>query len=367
MLKSLCLLTVFLACTATSFAKALSAYIGTYTNGESQGIYLVGFDTETGELSLKGLAAETTDPSFVALHPNGKYLYAVNETSEGGLSAFKIDEESRNLTLINEQQSGGAHPCHLVVDETGTNLLVANYTGGNVSVTRIKSDGSLGKQTALIQHDGSSVNKNRQKEPHAHSINIDANNRYAIAADLGTDRLIVYDFVAKSGTLKAKSATQLKPGSGPRHFVFHPDGKHAYSINELLSTVTALDYKPRTGELSELQSITTLPRDFTGKSFTAEVRISPDGRFVYGSNRGHDSIAVFRVNDDFRLTLIQIEKIGGKTPRNFNLSPDGKFLLAAGQATNDIHVFGVDAKTGKLSKTAHTLKVPSPVCIRFAK
>ena len=240
--------------------------------------------------------------------------------------------------------------------------------GGNVSVTKIKSDGSLDKQTSLIQHKGSSVNEARQKEPHAHSINLDAANKFAVAADLGTDELLVYGFSPRSGKLKKSSATKLSPGSGPRHFAFHPDGKHAYAINELLSTVSVLEYTAKTGKLKETQTITTLPRDFTEEgdvSFTAEVRVSSDGKFVYGSNRGHDSIAVFRVNADHSLTLVQIEKIVGKTPRNFVLDPSGKFLLAAGQSTNDIHVFSIDPEFGKLTRTEHSISVPTPVCIRF--
>ena len=352
--------------TITSMLQAaeLPVYVGTYTSGESEGIYLLGFDSTAGELKLRGVAAKTTNPSFLAFHPKGEFLYAVNETDTGEISAFRIDPDTGMLTLINEASSGGAHPCHLSIDSSGKNVLVANYTGGNVSSTKLNPDGSLGKQVSLIQHAGSSVNEKRQQEPHAHSINLSPDNRFAIAADLGTDELLVYGF-GRTGKLKKKTATKLAPGSGPRHFSFHPDGKHAYAINELLSTVTVLEYDAKQGSLKELQTITTLPRDFEGESFTAEVRVSADGKFVYGSNRGHDSIAVFRVNSDHRLTLVQIEKMGGKTPRNFNLDPTGKFLLAAGQASHDIHVFKIDPKQGKLTKTEHSIKIPNPVCIRF--
>ena len=349
------------------FASELPVYIGTYTGGESKGIYLLRFDTESGKLTMEGVAAETTNPSFLALHQDGKHLYAANETGTGELSAFRIDKETGKLTFINEVPSGGGAPCHLVIDQTGRNLLVANYSGGNVSVTKISRNGALGKQASLVQHKCSSVNEQRQKEPHAHSINLDPNNKFAIAADLGTDELLTYNFNARSGKLRPASATQLSPGSGPRHFAFHPNGKHAYAINELLSTLSVLAYDSEEGKLTEIQTITTLPRDFTGKSFTAEVRVSSDGKFVYGSNRGHDSIAVFRINPDHTLTLVQIEKIGGKTPRNFTLDPTGKFLLAAGQSTDDIHVFKIDPELGTLTKTEHSLDVPSPVCIRFGK
>lgn len=363
------LLFVFAFCLVTMVqtdAEEHLAYVGTYTDGDSEGIYLLGFNSDTGEIEVKGVAAKTENPSFVAFHPNGRYLYAVNETNSGELSSFRIDPKSHQLEFINERPSGGAHPCHLVLDDSGQNLLVANYTGGNVSVTRVNVDGSLGSQTTLIQHKGSSVDP-RQQEPHAHSINLDAKNKFAVAADLGTDQLLVYSFASELGKLTAHSSINLKPGSGPRHFSFHPDGKHAYAINELLSTVCVLEYDPQAGKFRQLQTITTLPRDFDGKSFTAEVRVSADGKFVYGSNRGHDSVAVFRINDDHSLTLVQIEPIGGKTPRNFTFDPTGRFLLAAGQSTNSINVFSIDPKLGKLTKTPHSVSVPKPVCIRFAK
>lgn len=366
-MSRLAALLISIASMTSTLAGEIPVYIGTYTGGDSQGIYLLGFDTDSGKLAMKGVAAKTTNPSFLAIHEDGKHLYAANETGTGELSAFKIDKKTGMLSLLNEVPSGGGAPCHLVIDQTGHNLLAANYTGGNVSVTKILRNGSLGKQASLVQHEGSSINEKRQKEPHAHSINIDAANKFAIAADLGTDELFIYSFTARSGKLRLSSSTKLKPGSGPRHFAFNPDGKHAYAINELLSTVSVLEYDQETGKLTEIQTITTLPRDYTGKSFTAEVVVSSDGRFVYGSNRGHDSIAVFRVNPDHRLTLVQIEKIGGKTPRNFTLDPTGKFLLAAGQSSNDIHVFEIDPELGKLKKTEHSVTVPSPVCIRFAK
>ena len=347
-------------------AEQYKAYIGTYTGGESEGIYLVSFDSTTGAIEAAGVAAVTENPSFVALHPDGKHLYAVNETNTGELSAFRIDAKSKRLSFINKKPSGGGAPCHLVIDKTGRNLLVANYSGGNVSVTQIRPDGSLGKQTALLQHRGNSVTP-RQKEPHAHSINLDAANQFAVAADLGTDQLLVYAFDSRAGILKPHSDIGIQPGSGPRHFAFHPNGKHAYAINELASTVTALEFDSQQGKFQELQTISTLPDGFEGNSFTAEVRVSVDGKFVYGSNRGHDSIAVFRINEDYGLSRVQVEPIGGKTPRNFTFDPTGNFLLAAGQSTNSVNVFRIDRTTGKLAKTAHELRIPTPVCIRFIK
>lgn len=368
MSKAVCLIATLVAMSSLSLAEEQTVYVGTYTNsGESEGIYALQFDSESGALTNRMLAAKTQDPSFLALHQNGKHLYAVNETGSGELSSFKIDPATHKLEFINERPSGGGAPCHLVIDQSGTSLLVANYSGGNVSVTRINDNGSLGPQTSLIQHEGSSINKRRQQEPHAHSINLDANSRFAVVADLGTDELVVYRFDPANGMLTPHGSTKLPPGSGPRHFAFHPGGSHAYAINELLSTVTALEYDSHQGTLKATQTITTLPRDYQGNSHTAEVVVSPNGKFVYGSNRGHDSIAVFRVKDDSRLTLVQIEPIHGKAPRNFCLAPSGRFLLAAGQGSNVINVFKVDQQTGKLTKTGHSASVPKPVCIRFAK
>lgn len=359
-------LVIFLSVSALLQAKEAHIYVGTYTGGESKGIYLLGFDTDNGKLTHKGLAGESENPSFIAIHDDGRHLYAANETGTGELSSFEIDKSSGKLRLLNKKPSGGGAPCHLVVDKAGTSLLVANYSGGNISSTKINSDGSLGSQVSFFQHYGAST-KSRQKEPHAHSINLDAANRFAIAADLGTDQLFVYKFDALTGTLTRHGSTHLKAGSGPRHFSFHPNGTHAYAINELASTISALEYNALWGTFRVIQDISTLPADFDGKSFTAEVRVSSDGKFVYGSNRGHDSIAVLQVQDDGRLKQVQVEPIGGKTPRNFNIDPTGKFLLAAGQATDNIQVFAIDSTSGKLTKTAHSVSVPSPVCIRFAK
>lgn len=367
MLRLLFPLFVIAICHGDILADIKTAYVGTYTGAESQGIYAISFDDESGEIKLLGLAAETANPSFLAVHKNGKYVYAVNESGDGGLSAFRRNEADFRLEPINQKPSGGGAPCHLVVDETGKNLLVANYSGGSVSVTRINlKDGSLTEQSAFVQHKGSGVDKKRQTAPHAHSINLVPGNKWAVVADLGMDQLITYAFSAKRGTLKKSSVTKLKPGAGPRHFAMNPNGEYAYCINEMHSTVSVFQCRRKTGKFEEIQTLPTLPRDFEGKSSTAEIRVSKDGRFVYGSNRGHDSIAVFRVGADNLLTLIQIQALGGKTPRNFNLDPSGRFLLAAAQQSNKIFVFAVDSQTGKLSASKQSVDVPSPVCIRFA-
>lgn len=340
-------------------------YFGTYTDATSLGIYAFALDSHSGKLESRGIAAETVNPSFLAIHSSGRYVYAVNETNTGSVSAFRRKSDSLELEKLNEQPSGGGAPCHLVLDATERFLLVANYSGGNVSVTKIKPDGSLGEQTAFVQHSGSSVNERRQKTPHAHSINVSPNNRWALVADLGTDQVIVYAFDQETGKLVRHDALDLPPGSGPRHLAFNPNSSHAYVINELLSTIAVCDFDQEKGKLTNLQTIQTLPQDYEGDSTTAEVRVSSDGRFVYGSNRGHDSIAVLRVEPDQQLLLVQIESIGGKTPRNFNLDPTGKFLLAAAQGTDQVFVLRRDENTGKLSKVAKPVDVPNPVCIRF--
>jgi len=356
--------------------ETISVYIGTYTRGESQGIYLFHLDLATGALRPAGLAGETTNPSFLAVHPSRQFLYAVGEISgfggkpTGAVSAFAIDPKSGKLTLLNQQSSGGPGPCHVSVDATGGNVLVANYSGGSVTCLPIRTDGRLDKATAFVQHQGSSIDPGRQKGPHAHSINLSPDNRFAFVADLGLDKVMVYRFDAGAGTLIAANPpwATLAPGAGPRHFAFHPDGRHAYVINELHSTVTALDYDPTSGALGTRQTISTLPDDFQEKNSTAEVQVHPSGKFLYGSNRGHDSIAVFAIDADTgRLTLVERESTQGQSPRNFGIDPTGKYLLAANQTTHNVVVFGIDAENGALQPTGHSVSVHSPVCVKMIR
>ncbi len=351
------------------------AYIGTYTRGsDSKGIYRFEFDPTTGKLSNRILAGETVNPSFLALHPNHKFLYSVGEIANfegkksGAIAAFAIDQKTGKLNALNQQPSGGGGPCHVVVDKQGKNVLAANYGGGSACVLPINKDGGLGKMTGFVQHEGSSVNPRRQKGPHAHSINLDPANNFAFVADLGLDKVLVYRFDPKKGTLTANKPASVKvaPGAGPRHFAFHPKGKYAYVINELANTITALSYNPETGELSPIQTITTLPKGFQETSHTAEVVVHPSGKFVYGSNRGHDSIAIFKVNrktGKLRSVGIQGENI--KTPRNFVVDPTGNFLIVANQAGDSLVVFRIDQKTGDLQPTGIMAEVPRPVCVRF--
>ena len=351
----------------------LRVYVGTYTGADGGGINISELDLNSGKLSPSRVAAETVNPSFLAIHPSRKFLYAVGEVSEldgkktGGVSAFAVDPKSGDLTRINQQSSGGAGPCHLVVDATGKNVLVANYGGGSIACLPINDDGSLKPASKFIQHQGSSVDPGRQAGPHAHSINLDANNRYAVVADLGLDKLMVYRFDPDKGSLVPNDppSTSLPPGGGPRHFAFHPDGKHAYANNEMTSTVSALEYDAATGTFTELQTISTLPEPTRGNS-TAETRVHPSGKFVYVSNRGHDSIAMFKVDPATgKLTAIGHESTRGEVPRNFNIDPSGKYLLAANQDSANVVVFKIDQQTGKLTPTGSEIEVPRPVCVRF--
>jgi 6-phosphogluconolactonase len=356
---------------STAGSKSLPVYFGTYTGGESKGIYRSVLDLETGELSAPVLAAEAKNPSFLEIHPNGRFLYAVSESGAAGMvSAYAIDKQTGILVLLNQAPSGGVGPCHVNIDHTGKNALVTNYGSGSASVIPIELDGKLAKPSSFVQHEGSSVNPNRQKEPHAHSANLSPDNRFAFVADLGIDKIMIYRLDAEKGTIVPNDPpfVKLKPGSGPRHFAFHPNGKFAYVINELACTVTAFAYEPASGMLSEIQTIPTLPADFGGSSSCAEVRVHPNGKFLYGSNRGHDSIAVYRIDPaKGTLTFVEHETADIKTPRNFNIDPTGKFCLVANQGSDSVVVFRIDAQTGALEPTGHKISVGKPVCVRFLR
>jgi 6-phosphogluconolactonase len=349
-------------------------YVGTYTTGESKGIYAYRYDAGTGELNELGLAAETTNPSFVATDPAHHFLYAVNEVDKyqgqasGGVSAFTIDSKTGKLTFLNEVPSHGADPCYIAFDKTGKYVLVANYTGGNVAVFPVLKDGRLGDASAFVQHTGSGPNHERQEGPHAHWIEVTSDNRFAVAADLGLDELLVYRFDSAKGSLAPNDPpfTKLDAGVGPRHIAFHPNGKFAYVVNELKSTVNALSYDSNSGVLHSMQTLSTLPAGFTGKNDTAEIEVHPNGSFVYASNRGHDSIAVFAV-DAKKGTLTPVEDVPtqGKIPRNFKIDPTGSRLFVANQESGEIVVFRIDPKTGRLTASGQVLKAPSPVDIKF--
>jgi 6-phosphogluconolactonase len=358
---------------STVYAESLDVYFGTYTSGRnaSEGIYRSVLDTDTGELAAPVLAAEAKNPSFIEIHSNGKYLYAVSESGDAGtVSAYSIDAETKSLTLLNSRPSGGSGPCHVNTDHAGKNVLVANYGSGSASVIPIKSDGSLAEPTGFVQHEGASVNPQRQKGPHAHSINVSPDDRFAFVADLGLDKVMIYRLDVEKGTITVNDPAFVKvnPGSGPRHFTFGVDGKYAYVINEMGGTITAFAYEPASGALTEIQTVSTLPDDFTGSNSCAEVRVHPNGRFLYGSNRGHDSIAVYRIDPaKGTLTFVEHERADIKTPRNFNIETTGKFCLVANQGADSVVVFQIDQKTGALEPTGQKISIGKPVCIRFLK
>lgn len=350
-------------------------YVGTYTEKtQSKGIYAYRFDPGTGQSTALGLVAETINPSFVALHPNGKFLYAVNELgnykgpNSGGVSAFSIDATTGKLTFLNEVPSRGADPCYIIVDKSGKHVLVANYTGGNIAVFPISDDGKLGEASTFIQHHGHGSDPKRQEGPHAHSIDLSPDQRLAFVDDLGLDELLAYKYGEDKGSLTANDPpfVKLDPGAGPRHFDLHPSGKFAYVVAEMQSTVTALSVDLKNGSFHRLQTISTLPNDYVGENDDAEIHVHPNGQFLYASNRGHNSIAVFAI-DQAKGTLTRVDDVPtqGKIPRSFEIDPTGKFLFAENQESNNIVVFRIDQKTGKLTATGEKLEVASPVCVKF--
>ena len=339
-------------------------YFGTYTRGQSKGIYCCRFDASSGETAGLTLAAEMANPSFLAIHPNRRFLYAVSEAQGGTVASFRIDQQSGILTRLNETSSRGAGPCHVQVDPTGKLLGVANYGGGSTALLRLNTDGSLQEAASFHQHTGSSVNQARQREPHAHSFNFSRDSRFAVVADLGIDKLQVYAIDAATGMMKLHGSAAMKPGAGPRHFTFHLNGRFAYAINELDSTITALSWNA--GTLTVMESVSTLPSGWSGQSTTAEVVVHPNGRFVYGSNRGHDSIALFQVNEKTgQLTPAGHFPTGGRTPRNFAIHPSGRWLFAANQNSGSVVIFRLDEKTGSLSPMSNKLDIDAAVCVRF--
>ncbi len=348
----------------------MTLYVGTYTDGTSKGIYRTALDLATGTATAPVLAGEAKNPSFLALHPSGRFLYAVSEVDEigpekgGGVLAFAVDAKTGDLTLLNQQPSKGGAPCHLVVDKTGKNVLVANYSGGNVALLRIAADGRLEPPSVVRAHEGSGPNTGRQKGPHAHGIYLDAAERFAFSPDLGADRVFVYRFDAAKGTLEPHGAAAVPPGSGPRHLAFLPSGRFAYAINELTSTVTGFAYDAAKGELTPLETVSALPADFQGTSYPAEIEVSRDGRFVYGSNRGHDSLVVFKVDPaSGKLTLAGHVPVGGSWPRHFTIEPSGRVLLASHQRGGTASFFKLDAQTGLPAPLGKPIAVDKPACL----
>jgi 6-phosphogluconolactonase len=375
MITLICLLPfVLLVTAAEALDRGYLVYVGTYTGHGSEGIYAFRFDPVTGESGSVDLAAASESPSFLEVDPTVRFLYAVNEIDmfhqepSGAISAFAINRESGGLRLLQQVSSLGRGPAHLSLDRSVRYLMVANYDSGNLAVLPIGNDGRLGPRTAFVQDAGSSVDPVRQAGPHAHFVQATNDNRFVLAADLGLDQLLVYRFEATTGTLTPGSPPLVKvdPGAGPRHVAFAPSGEYVYLVNEMASTVTVFAYSPGPGTLLRKQTISTLPEHFNGSNTAAEITVDAKGRFLYVSNRGDDSIAVFRIDpDNGNVTPLERVPSGGKTPRHFAIDPTGTWLFAANQDSNDIKLFRIDPDSGRLVEGSRSLKVLSPVCVRI--
>lgn len=346
--------------------------VGTYTSGKSEGIYVYRFDAKTGELSHEFTAKGVENPSFITLSPDARYAFAVNEVSgdkPGMVSSFRFNQQTGAMEFINQQPSGGGDPCYLAVDDQGKHLFVGNYTGGNLSVLPIQNSGSLGSPLQTIQHAGSSVNKNRQEKAHVHSTVLTPSNDFLFVGDLGTDKVYVYDYqpqnTDKPLSPAPKSTFSVTPGTGPRHILFDKSGKYAYLVQELTAQIGVFQHK--NGKLTHLQTVPMTEEGFSGEVSAAEVKISPDGKFLYASNRGEaNEIVIFKIDQGKgTLSLVERHSSGGKTPRNFMIDPTGEYLLAAHQNSDNIVVFKRDTKTGKISPTGKEVEVGNPVYLKM--
>ncbi len=348
-------------------------FISAFASGEKAGIHAFQFDTKSGALQPLHRTPDIQNPFFLAISADGKFLYSVDAKKFGGkededVAAFAIEGRTGQLRRLNKQSSRGTASCYLDVDATGKTVTVANYSTGSVAALPVQKDGSLGEAASFVQHTGTGADPARQKGPNAHSIVVSPDNRFALAADLGIDKILIYKLDAAAAKLtpnEAQPFVQMQPGSGPRHITFHPSGKRVYVINEIKNTVTFLEYAADAGTLTERQTISTLPADFTGKSYGADLKITPDGNFLYGTNRGHDSIAAYRMADDGTLTLLAIHPSLGKGPQNLLITPDGQWLLCANMPGNGVVVFRIDPKTGGLTATGDPIEMPMPSCIRW--
>ena len=343
-------------------ADELLVYAGTYTNRGGKGTYVFRFRPDDGGLDPIGDAIPSESPSFLTIHPSDQYLYVTNETDPGGVTSYAI-EASGTLTKLNEQPSHGAAPCHLMCDATGRFLIVVNYTSGTVSMYPIQDDGALGEASQTIEHEGSSILP-RQTGPHAHSVNIDAQNRFAYIADLGMDKVVIYEMDLEAGKLDRVGELETAAGAGPRHFDFHPNGKNAYLINEIGCTVTALNYDSGSGALSEINTLSTVPGEVEKGFSTADIHIHPNGKFVYGSNRGHNTIACYSIDDSGAITFVDRTDVEA-VPRSFAIDPSGSFLLSAGQDSGKTTSFRIDQVTGALTTTGASADIPGCVCLKF--
>jgi 6-phosphogluconolactonase len=351
-------------------------YVGTYTDATTKGVYAYRFDNKTGAMTPMGLMAETESPTFLALHPNGKFLYAVNEVNTfhgkkaGAVSGWSIDHATGKLTLINQVSSASPGPCHLIVDSTGKTLLVANYAGGSFASFPIGADGKLGEAKSFIQETGSSVDKSRQSEPHGHSVNLPKSDKFMLGADLGTDHVMIFKLDAANATLTANDPpfASVKPGSGPRHLVIAPDQKHVYVLSEMASSITTFEFNAATGAMKDIDVVSTLPAGFKGESSGAEIQIDARGEHLYTSNRGHDSISVFDIDKNTaKPKLVQNVSTGGSIPRGFVIDPSGNFIVVGNQKTNNITTLRIDHATGKLTPVGGKVELGAPVTFVFLK
>jgi 6-phosphogluconolactonase len=349
-------------------------YIGGYTQTAEQGIVVYKFNSDTGELTLQSVAAGAANPSYLTVSPDKKVLYAVNEIHNhqgqrnGAISAYAIDPKTGDLSLLNQQPSMGVSPCYVTVDATGSIAYLANYSSGTAAAYPIQQDGSLAPASAYVQHEGSGPNVRRQEGPHAHSINLDPTNTYLYVADLGIDKLMIYEVDADGGTLQPNEIPfiDIEPGSGPRHLTFHPTLPYMYLTNEMGNTIMVYAFDASTGNLELRQTVPSLPEGWEGRNTTADIHIEPTGRFLYDSNRGHNSLVSFEIDAETGLlTLIGHTPTRGKTPRNFVIHPEGRFLLVANQDTNNVVVFGLDPETGALTPTGYEISSYRPVCLKF--
>jgi 6-phosphogluconolactonase len=347
-------------------------FVSAFAAGDKGAIHAYHLDPGSGKMTRVHRTTDVENPFFLAISRDHKFLYSIHAKQFGGkepeqVAAYGIAGRSGELKLLNRQSSLGSASCYLDVDATGKTVVVANYTSGSVAALPVKEDGSLGKALSSFQHAGSSVDPARQKEPHAHCIVISPDNRFAYAADLGLDQVLGYRLDAALATLtpNRQPFVRTPPGAGPRHLTFHPNGKHVYVINELANSVTLFDYDKDSGMLIEKQTISTLPKDYAGKSYCADLKITPNGRFLYGTNRGHDSIAMYRIGEEGRLTLLGIEPSLGKGPQNLAITPEGGLLLCANMPGNNVAVFRIDEKTGGLTSVGPPISMPSPSCIKM--
>lgn len=370
---SILLLTAIMTTLSALKADDPLVFVSAFASGDKAGIHAFQFDTKAGTLKPLHRTTDLQNPFFLAISPNKRLLYAIDAKQFGGdedefVAAYAIERRSGELKRINQQSARGTASCYLDVDATGKTVVVANYSSGSVASMPVGKDGLLEEAASFVQHSGSGADPQRQKGPNAHSIVISPDNRFALAADLGIDKILVYRLDAANAKLtpnEAQPFVKLQPGSGPRHLTFHPTDKRVYVINELKNTVTLFDYTPESGALVERQTISTLPSDFAGKSYTADLKITPDGKFLYGTNRGHDSIACYRIADDGMLLLLKIEPSLGKGPQNLLITPDGKWLLCANMPGNGVVVFAIDATTGAIKATGEPVSMPMPSCIRW--